>query len=189
MTFEVVQRRGEPVIIASGEIGAGDSDRLNATLSKARRSSGYYLLVLSSPGGSVKEAFALSRVMDGHYVITYVPSGSVCVSACAAIVFIAGREHVVDPDGKLGFHGCFDARTKKTVGFCNELIAQHAVAHGTAYGSIMAFIRDVPSSEIYWFNGEGVDCWAISRYEITSPPPNYERCVFDAIRGVRDGKN
>lgn len=115
-------------------------------------------------------------------VNTYVPPHFECVSACAAIVFIAGREHVVVEGGRLGFHGCYDSTTKQIVGLCNEAIAEHALAHGTAYGSVMAFIEEVPHDQIIWFDGQDADCHAISKYEITPEPANFEQCVFEAIR-------
>jgi hypothetical protein len=185
MTFEVWNVGGEPAIIGDGEIRDGDATRLENVLTKeARHSAGYFALALNSPGGSVKPAFDLARVIDAYNINVYVPSHFVCVSACAAFVFISGREHVVLPGGRLGFHGCYDSRTKEIVDLCNDAIAQHALEYGTAYGSVMAFIRSVPHDEIIWFNSEQADCWAISRYEITSPPPNFEQCVFEAIRGA-----
>lgn len=186
MTFEVVNVGGEPAIIGDGEVVEGDAKRLDAVLTDdARHSAGYFALALNSPGGNIKAAFEVSRVIDAHNVNTYVPPYFSCVSACAAIVFIAGREHVVvpgDPGGRLGFHGCYDARTGETIGLCNELIAEHALEHGTAYGSVMAFIKDVPNDQVIWFDAKQADCWAISRYQLVPPPPNFEECVIDAIR-------
>jgi hypothetical protein len=57
---------------------------------------------------------------------------------------ISGREDVVLAGGRLGFHGCYDSQTKEVVDLCNDAIAQHALEHGTAYGSVMAFIDSVP---------------------------------------------
>ena len=183
MAFEVVNLGGEPAIIGRGEIRDGDAARLKAVLTeRARHSMGYFALALNSPGGSVKAAFELTRLIDMHVVNTYVPSDFECVSACAAIVFIAGREHVVVGSGLLGFHGCYNARTKETISLCNDVIAQHAFEHGTAYGSVMTFIANVPYNKIIWFDAEQTDCWAISRYQISSPPPNFEKCVIEAIR-------
>ena len=183
MTFEVWNVGGEPAIIGDGEIREGDAARLENVLTKeARHSAGYFALALNSPGGSVEAAFDLARVMDAHNVNVYVPASFVCASACAAIVFIAGREHVVLPGGLLGFHGCYNSQTNEIVDLCNDAIAQHALEHGTAYGSVMAFIQRVPPDEIVWLDAEQVDCFAISRYQITSPPPNFEQCVFEVIR-------
>ena len=186
MTFEVVTMTGEPAILGHGDIVAGDAKRLRAVLNPAaKHSAGYFALVLSSPGGSVKAAFEVAKLMDKYPINTYVPPGAECISACAAIVFIAGQEHIVVQGGYLGFHGCYDSRTKKTLGFCNEEIANHAIEHGTAYGSVMAFIQHVPFDQIIWMDAEQSDCWAINRYKISPQPKNFEKCVFDSIRKLR----
>jgi len=184
MTFEVVELGGEPAIIGVGEIVDGDAQRLGEVLTnRARHSAGYFALALNSSGGSVSAAFEIAKVMDAHRVNTYVPPSFECVSACAAIVFIAGREHVVVPSGRLGFHGCYDSQTKQTIGLCNEAIAEHALAHGTAYGSVMAFIQEVPYDQVIWMDAGLVDCWGVSKYEISPEPASFNQCVVDAIRG------
>jgi hypothetical protein len=183
MTFDVVSMKGEPAIRGRGEIVAGDATRLRAVLTpNAKHSYGYYTLVLESPGGSVRAAFELSRVIDAHYVNTYVAPGGRCISACAAIVFIAGREHVAVPGSYLGFHGCFNAQTEGIETLCNDAIAEHAFDHGTAYGAVMAFIETIPFDEVVWISSREADCWGINRYDISSEPVNYLRCVRDGLR-------
>lgn len=185
MTIELDTMKGEPAILARGEIVPGDAKRLKAVLtSKAMHSSGYYALVLDSPGGSISEAFELSRIMDAHRVYTYVPPGGKCVGACASIVFIAGREHVAVKGSRLGFQGCPSARTKEIDVLCNEKIAEHAVAHGTSYGAVMAVIDGVQQDQILWVDGQAADCWGISRYDISPEPANYMKCVVDMIKGT-----
>ena len=180
MTFSVGMLHNEPLIIGDGRIVSGDVDRLRSVLIEMNmHSSGYYPLVLNSSGGSVDAAFELSRLIDENPVNTYVAFGAYCVSACAAIVFIAGKEHVALPGSHLGFHGCYDLDTKNINNLCNEMIATHAFEHGTAYGSIMAFIGDVPHDKILWMDGTDADCWAINRYQISPAPDGYEKCVFD----------
>ena len=175
----------EPAIRASGEIVAGDAGRLRAVFTpKARHSYGYYTLILDSPGGSVAAAFELSRIIDSHYVNTYVAPGGKCISACAAIVFIAGREHVTVEGGLLGFHGCFNSKTKKIERLCNEEVAEHAIAHGTSYGAVMAFIENIPHDQIVRISGEEADCWGINRYDISPKPSNYLQCVVDVLKSL-----
>ena len=186
MTFDVVTMNDEPAIVGRGEIVAGDAARLRAVLTpKAKHSYGYYTLVLESPGGNVQAAFELSRVIDSQYVNTYVAPRGRCVSACAAIVFIAGREHVAVPGAYLGFHGCFNAQTRRVETLCNEAIAEHAVAHGTAYGAVMAFIEKIPSDEVVWISGREADCWGINRYDISVKPGNYLQCVTNMLKKFR----
>lgn len=183
MTFEVAMLRGEPAILAKGPIVAGDAQRLKAVLTTAsRHSQGYHALVLESPGGSVTAALEMSAVIDRHPVNTYVAPGARCVSACAAILFIAGQEHVAVPGSFLGFHGCYNGATKSIEALCNERIADHAFSHGTAYGAVMALIQDTPHDQVVWLSGRDADCWAINRYVTSTAPANYEQCVRDMIR-------
>ena len=183
MTFDVVAMKGEPALRGRGEIVAGDASRFKDVLtSNAKHSYGYYTLILESPGGNVQAAFELSRVIDAHYVNTYVAPGGRCISACAAIVFFAGREHVAVPGSYLGFHGCFNAQTRSIVTLCNEAIAEHAIAHGTAYGAVMAFIENIPAGEVVWISSREADCWGINRYDISPEPVNYLQCVREGLR-------
>ena len=183
MTFDVEAMKGEPAIRGRGEIVAGDASRLKDVLtSNAKHSYGYYTLILESPGGNVQAALELSRVIDAHYVNTYVAPGGRCISACAAIVFIAGREHVAVPGSYLGFHGCFNAQTRSIVTLCNKAIAEHAIAHGTAYGAVMAFIENIPAAEVVWISSREADCWGINRYDISPEPVNYLQCVREGLR-------
>ncbi|WP_218174294.1 hypothetical protein, partial [Pseudomonas tolaasii] len=116
---------------------------------------------------------------------TYIAPGGRCISACAAIIFIAGREHVAVPGSYLGFHGCFNTQTRKIETLCNEVIAEHAIAHGTAYGAVMAFIEKIPSDEVVWISGNEADCWGVNRYDISPKPVNYLKCVRNALKDLR----
>jgi len=186
MTFEVVTMNGEPAIRGTGEIIAGDALRLKSVLiPRAKHSYGYYTLILESPGGSVQSAFELSKVIDSEYVNTYVMPGARCVSACAAIVFIAGREHVAVSGAYLGFHGCFNSQTKKIQSLCNDKVAEHAASHGTAYGAVMAFIEEIPFNQVVWISGREADCWGINRYDVSPKPANYLQCVADMLKESR----
>lgn len=186
MTFDVVIMSGEPAIHGRGEIAPGDAARLKSVLTpRAKHSFGYYTLVLESPGGSVQSAFEISKVIDAHYVNTYIAPGGRCISACAAIVFMAGREHIAVPGSHLGFHGCFNSQTKNISTLCNEQIARYATSHGTSYGAVMAFIEKVPFDEVVWIDGQEADCWGINRYDISSKPTNYLQCVSDILKKSR----
>ncbi len=183
MAFDVVMIGGEPAIRASGKIVAGDSGRLRSLFTpKSKHSYGYYNLILDSPGGDVAAALDVSKAIDSQHVNTYIAPGGKCISACAAIVFIAGREHVTLEGGLLGFHGCFNPKSKKINSLCNEVIANHAFAHGTSYGAVMAFIENVPHDQIVWIDRKHSDCWGISRYDINPKPANYLQCVVDAVK-------
>jgi uncharacterized protein YecT (DUF1311 family) len=83
-------------------------------------------------------------------------------------------------------HTCFYSPTSAPSPLCNEKIAMNAVAHGVAYGSVMAFMTFTPASDMIWFNAADVDCWGLSRW-----PPGFGKdralgdlgpCVEEALR-------
>lgn len=133
---------GVHVVFADGEIVAGDAERLRIALRSADRDIyGKKEIALNSGGGLVGEAFAMVALMDQEKVSTIVPPGASCASACAQILFFAGIPRMVLDGGRLGMHSCSVGEQHVRDDLCNERIAQNALEHGTAYGSVMAFMR------------------------------------------------
>lgn len=168
---------GRRIVVARGPIVAGDAERFRVALQSADRDSfGHKTVTLDSAGGAVGEAFALAAVMDQEHVATVVQPGASCASACAQIIFLAGLHRFVQDGGRLGLHSCRVAKDGTQSPYCNELIAQHAVAHGTVYGPIMAFMQMTPAGKIRWLDSEDADCWGLTRW-----PPGINR-------GAKDGE-
>ena len=155
---------GKRSVLAKGQIGEGDAGRLRIALQSADRDSfGHKIVALDSSGGSVMEAFAMVEVMDRERVSTVVPPGARCASACAQILFLSGIHRTVAEGGRLGLHSCYDARERSRSLVCNELIAQNAVARGTPYGAIMAFMQLGAPTEMRWLDAPDADCWGFTR--------------------------
>ncbi|MDI1287974.1 MAG: hypothetical protein PSV46_26585 [Reyranella sp.] len=166
---------GRRTVVARGPIVEGDAERFRVALQSADRDSfGHKTVVLDSPGGVVGEAFAMVAFMDRDQVATVVRPGASCASACAQIVFLAGRHRIVQDGGRLGLHSCRAAKDGTPSLYCNDLIAQHAVAHGTIYGPIMAFMQMTPAAQIKWLDSEDADCWGLTRW-----PPGIYRSAKD----------
>jgi hypothetical protein len=160
---------GSRIVIADGEIIAGDVDRFRTVLKSADRDRfGNKNLALNSGGGLVREALAMVALMDQEKVTTIVPPGAACASACAQIVFLAGIQRVVLDGGRLGMHTC--SVNGDSAPLCNEKIAQTALEHGTAYGSVMAFMAYTGAAKMIWFNSEEADCYGLTRW-----PPGFNR--------------
>lgn len=166
MDFTISQGAdGARIVVARGPIIAGDAERFRVVLQSADRDTfGHKTIALNSVGGVVGEAFAMAELMDREKVATVVRPGAVCASACAQIVFLAGLHRVVLDGGRLGLHTCASARDGTRSPFCNEMIAQHAVAHGTAYGPIMAFMQMAGATQVKWLDAEDADCWGLTRW-------------------------
>lgn len=166
---KVAMPDGLRVVLGRGPIVSGDAERLRVALGSADRDPfGNKSLALDSDGGLVAEAFKMVALMDREKVSTIVPPGLSCASACAQIVFLAGVHRVVLDGGRLGMHSCSLDGARNEL--CNEAIAQNALAHGTAYGSVMAFMKYTDPSGIVWFGAKDVDCFGISLW-----PPGFNR--------------
>lgn len=175
----VTTSEGLRIVSAVGPIVAGDAERLVVVLRSADRDSfGNKRLTLNSTGGEVGSAIAMVQVMDQEKVTTMVGPKAECASACAQILFLSGVHRFVLDGGRLGLHSCYvsskDAKGAKTTksAQCNDLIAQNALAHGTGYASIMAFMQYTDPVRVRWFDAEESDCWGFTRW-----PPGSNRGV------------
>jgi hypothetical protein len=84
----------------SGEIRPGLSEALTQVLAAIP---GVERLELESPGGSVSEGLAVADLVAKNSLDTVVKTH--CDSACT-LIFVAGRNRVLEPRGELGFHRC-----------------------------------------------------------------------------------
>jgi hypothetical protein len=82
----------------SGEVTYGLADRLKQEL---KTHPGVTRIRLDSRGGDVNEASRAAEIIAGHKLDTVV-SGE-CASACT-IMFIAGRQRILENEGRIGFH-------------------------------------------------------------------------------------
>ncbi|WP_234853631.1 hypothetical protein [Paracoccus everestensis] len=161
--FELIEWRGKTVLQMTGQIDTGTTDKFVAVADKTEPAAhGLPILLLDSPGGSVLEALKLSTALDDRPFHTVIPDGAACASACASIVFIAGRYRTMEAFGRFGQHSCSYGGVEDAD--CNEIISQHAFRHGVSHGSVAAFLTYVPAADILWFSREDIDGWGISHY-------------------------
>jgi hypothetical protein len=158
------------VIVGEGPIEDGDKERLERIIPLAGRDRyGNIALYLNSPGGSVKAAFEIIESMDREEFSAFVASGDRCASACASIVYISARFHQVLGTGLLGIHTCYSVDQKSGApepsSFCNEVIAQNAVNHGTSYGALQMWQRHIAPDQVAWIGQEGA-----CKYGLCGPP-------------------
>jgi hypothetical protein len=86
------------VLRLSGEFQHGVSDALASALA---RDPSIRLLELDSPGGDSDQGLELGALVEKYSLSTFVRNR--CASACT-FVFVAGRERLLMPGAKLGFH-------------------------------------------------------------------------------------
>lgn len=155
--------RGHQVLRLSGPIEAGTAERFAEMAANVPAlPHGLPVLLLDSPGGLVDEAMKMSAFMDAHPFHTVVPDGARCASACASILFIAGKNRTVEGSGLLGQHSCAIDGVK--VQSCNDLLAENAVNHGVAYGSVAAFVTYTAPQDIAWLSKQDAEGWSLTRY-------------------------
>lgn len=159
-------------ILATGEIEAGDVERLQSFLDgqPARDVTAIYL---ASPGGNLYEGMRLGRFFKDHRIKTVVEGGQECASACA-LAFLGGHDNNGNPwrsssdNSQLGFH----AFSTPGQTMQDEGSTQHTVSDVLAYGhdvaaplELMVLTFETPSSSIYWLSQDeicslGIKLWS-----------------------------
>lgn len=164
MDFSVLQSKsGQRVVLAAGEIAPGDAQLLAQALAMATRGrNGTKQLLLDSPGGTVGDALAMADVMDAERVSTVVPSGAICASACASVLFVSGKYRTVDKGGALVIHSCYDARNGRQVDFCNAMISAHAQYEGASGAVMMAMQEAAGTNAALVLGSNGAACFGLT---------------------------
>ena len=108
-TFEPIVPKYDAVmaLLIDGEIFAGDSSRLVAAVDAATaRYTDHRMraVALNSLGGSVGEALEMANVIRDRGLVTVVPEGGQCVSACV-LLFAAGSRKIASTGSSIGVHG------------------------------------------------------------------------------------
>jgi hypothetical protein len=98
MTFEL---EGDGRLKASGTIMPGTAEEFAAEITK--RGSYIKTVVLRSPGGSVRDALAMGRLIRQKQFSTQVESGRYCASSCP-LVFAGGVERRASSNAAIGVH-------------------------------------------------------------------------------------
>ncbi len=121
----------------------------------------------------------------GQLTSVYVPSGFGCASACASIIFLSGRFHIVLDGGFIAFHTCsinINAKPHPS-SFCNERIFDNAWNHGTSFGLLSYLMQPDTlkklgreSEGIVWM-GSDVAC----QYGMCGPPSFEEHLAIPSF--------
>ncbi len=137
-------RREQGTVFFKGKISPESAQALIAQLD-----SGATLIVISSEGGSAKDAVDVANAMRRHQVALQVQD--YCVSSCANYLFVAAAEKKLMPGAVLGFHGgIFGTEAGGTKGKENDTVqkmddtvsAPSTLLKGIIQGSY-AFYRDM----------------------------------------------
>jgi hypothetical protein len=100
MSYRLYEPVGLRVLIAEGAVTEGEASRLQQALINAGPVDEIWL---SSPGGNSAEGLAMARVIRSRGLVTRVPRGYACISACST-AFLGGVLRYVDNGALYGIH-------------------------------------------------------------------------------------
>jgi ATP-dependent protease ClpP protease subunit len=187
MQFSLVSFGGQRAVLAQGEIKPGDARRLRAALARIGRDRhGTKDLLLDSPGGTVADAWDMADVMDAVGVTTIVPNRAVCASACASVLFVAGRYRVVGKAGRLAIHSCYDARSGGKVEACDAALSVRAARRGVSGIALMAFQELAPGPDsIVVLDARDAACYGLTRAPGKTAAGDNAPCIKAALEAAR----
>jgi hypothetical protein len=149
-------------LTAVGTITPGTADRLADEL--ARRGDYVETVVLDSPGGSVQDALAMSRMIRERKLATLVEDGGLCASSCP-LVLAGGAERRAGREAVVGVHQISAVRTGGVVlpgasepemvraQRVSAEIQRHLVEMGVE-PAVWVHAMETPPQEMYYFIGE-----------------------------------
>lgn len=104
MSYRLQAKPEGTVVIAEGQIGPQESQRLKTQIKRAMGQPGGVLEVwLNSPGGDSEEGQAMGRAIRESGVPTRIRSHGFCVSACS-VAFLGGVFRAIEPGGAYTVH-------------------------------------------------------------------------------------
>lgn len=169
MEFTKIPISGGTAIKAVGIIEIGDAFRLQRLAPDATVDErGLRRIILESPGGNVAEGMRVAEVIRSNNFMTLV--GGECASACAMVLYPAGRYFILLDGGRLGFHSCYDPRDLTERPECTEAIASYAAKNGFPYGSIKVFAALAGPTDMYWITNVLAYCYGMERL-VGDPAP------------------
>ena len=186
MEFSVVRAgSGQTAILAAGEIIPGDAARLARALRRASPDAhGTRRLLLDSPGGSVVDALDMADLINDVGVTTVVPARALCASACASVLFVAGRYRTVEKGGQLLIHSCFDARSGRKMDQCDAYISARAQQQGISGRAMMAFQEMAPGPDYgVIFDAKDAACFGLTRAPGKAALGDNAPCIQAALHG------
>ena len=169
----LVRESSPDTVYVIDEIKSGDSFELRKVL----RNHEVKNIVLASPGGSVFEALQMAGIIHDNKLLTYVPRGAECASACA-FLFFAGNERL--SDGQLGVHQAYsrDASSKRKVGE-TEYLTQFTVSE------IIGFLNEFGTPPfVYERMFEGLEMYYFDPLELMEINSDTFSLKSDTLRSV-----
>jgi hypothetical protein len=139
---------GFDFIFIEGEIRAGDYQEFNRVAAESDSA----IVVLGSEGGLIRPAMSIGRLVKARRFVTFVPSNTDCLSACATI-WVAGEKRLMAKSGRVGFHAVYDGRSMLESGEENAVIGRYLALLGFGEGAVRFMTRAGPD-RFAWLSEE-----------------------------------
>lgn len=157
MKFELL---GDGRMMATGTITPGTADAFASEI--AKRGAYVKTIVLHSPGGSVRDALAMGRLIRERTFETAVESGRYCASSCP-LVFAGGVERRAGEKAALGVHQVFALTREPLSGESGMDNAQRVSAECQRYlrdmgvdPAVWLHAMETPKDELHYFDGNAL---------------------------------
>ncbi len=157
------------VLLADGTIDHGAGVRFAEEI-EAR---GEYVktVALNSPGGSVDDALAMSKLIRERKLDTKVASQALCASSCP-IVFAGGVGRVAEKDAVVGVHQVFDGSGNRPTAeqamsaaqSTTARVARHLDAMGISAG-LWIYALETPPDRLYYLTAK-----EMADFKLTTEP-------------------
>jgi hypothetical protein len=158
-------------LVMTGEIVAGDVDRLHAAGKAAEKKYGRAVverIFLNSPGGDAIAGMEIAEFVRAWGIDVVVGKTDECVSMCA-VVFAAGQHKVVFTTSRLGVHAisAFAANADGTLGddqgedqgaLALTTLVARAMAEWGVPANIVTAMMTTRQPDVYWITAE--DGWS-----------------------------
>lgn len=165
-----------PVILIRGEIVRGDAAEFDRQVKGVQRG----LVVLSSPGGAIDEAFQIGAAINIQGLATMVVDE--CASACG-LLWLSGVRRYFNKGARIGFHAAYVMRDGKPseTGMGNAEIGSYLTHLGLSREAIR-FIASAPPEGMRWLTQEDARRLKISFIAgtpVTDPSSRVQRPSYE----------
>lgn len=142
------------VISLKGEIAQGDDIRFIDAALKATGST--VVVEMNSPGGNLVAGIRIGDAIRLKGFRTYVRTGSVCASACAA-AWLAGSPRILADGAAVGFHAAFNDDSSKTVTAEGNALFGAYLNRLSISESAILYMTHAPPSGMQWLTPDDAD--------------------------------
>lgn len=154
------------VMLVSGPIQEGDSDRFEIELGKQLVPPD--TVALHSPGGAVSEALRIGEIIREAGLNTMIAPDAVCNSACPIVLF-GGVERLVSKQGWVGMHqaylGANTFLTSRDTAYTIQALQAEVMAYIDAMGVdplVLSHAMATPPEDIYYLLPEELETYKVA---------------------------